>query len=151
MRLLTSAVLTALVVVAPVPSSAQASNADRDAVLKVVDEAYVQGVHASPSAEAMRRGFHPGFRMLVLADGKLSAVTLDEWAGRIEKSSAAAASASRPAITREISRVEIEGHAATVRLELYRDGRHTFTDFLSLYRFPDGWKIVGKTFYTHPR
>lgn len=152
MRLPIPTALTALALVAAaVPALAQAPNAEREAVLKVVDDAYVQGVHASPSAEAMRRGFHPDFRMLVLTEGRMSAVTRDEWAGRIEKSAAAGSSAPRPAITREFSRVDIEGHAATVRLELYRDGRHTFTDFLSLYKFPDGWKIVGKTFYTHPR
>ena len=39
--------------------------------------------------------------------------------------------------------------AAVVRLELYRDGKHTFTDYLSLYRFADGWKIVSKIFHVH--
>jgi hypothetical protein len=36
-----------------------------------------------------------------------------------------------------------------VRLELRRDGKHVFTDHLSLYRFADGWKIVSKTFQAH--
>ncbi len=27
--------------------------------------------------------------------------------------------------------------------------RQTFTDFLALYRFEDGWRIVGKTFFSH--
>ena len=27
----------------------------------------------------------------------------------------------------------------------------TFTDYLSLYKFPDGWKIVGKIYFTHPK
>lgn len=151
MRLLPTATLLALVLaLLPVPAAASDA-AERDAVMKVVVDAYVNGVHAAPSAEAMRRGFHPDFRMLVLGKDQLSAVTLDEWAGRIEKAAAAPAPAARPKITHEAARVEIAGHAATVRLELYRDGRHTFTDFLSLYKFPDGWKIVGKTFFTHPR
>jgi hypothetical protein len=47
--------------------------------------------------------------------------------------------------------VDITGHAATVRFELCRDGVHTFTDYLSLYKCADGWKIVSKTFYTHPQ
>jgi hypothetical protein len=47
--------------------------------------------------------------------------------------------------------VDIEGSAAVVRVEIWRDGAHTFTDYLSLYRFPDGWRIVGKIYYTHPR
>jgi hypothetical protein len=47
---------------------------DRAAVEAVVRETYVQGVHARPDAAAMRRGFHPDFRMLVLREGRLQAV-----------------------------------------------------------------------------
>lgn len=132
-------------------STALASNeAEKEAVKAVVTEAYVNGVHAKPDAAAMRRGFHPDFRMLVLSDGKMNAVTLDEWAGRIEKG-AANPNAKRPAIKAEFPTVEITGTVASVRIELYRDGRHTFTDHLLLYKFADGWKIVSKAFYSHPR
>ena len=129
---------------------AGAADAEKDAVLAVVNEAYIRGVHAAPDAAAMRRGFHPDFRMLVLADGKMSAVSLDEWAGRIEKA-AANPSAARPKITAEFPQVDVTGTVASVRVELSRDGRHTFTDHLLLYKFADGWKIVSKAFYTHPR
>ncbi len=46
--------------------------------------------------------------------------------------------------------VEISGSAAICRVEIERGGKHVFTDFLNLYKFEDGWKIVGKTFYRHP-
>jgi ketosteroid isomerase-like protein len=39
--------------------------------------------------------------------------------------------------------------AAVARVEVHRDGKHIFTDYLSLYRFADGWKIVGKIFQSH--
>ena len=132
----------------PVVSHA-ATDAERQAVVKVVTDAYINGVHVSPSAAAMRQGFHPDFRMLVLTEGKMTAMPLDEWVGRIEKG--AASSGPRPKVTSEIPLVSVEGSAASVRIEIFRDGRHTFTDFLSLYRFADGWKIVGKTFHAHPR
>ena len=45
--------------------------------------------------------------------------------------------------------IDITGSAAVARVELYRDFKHIFTDYLSLYRFDDGWKIVGKIFYQH--
>ena len=47
--------------------------------------------------------------------------------------------------------MEIAGAAASARVEVFRDGKHTFTDYLLLYKFADGWKIVSKTFHTHPR
>ena len=141
--------LLALLAALGAPAHADAAGGDKEAVQSVVKSAYVDGVHASPSAPAMRAGFHPSVRMLVLKDGAMTAVTLDEWASRIEKG-AAARTGPAPAIRHEFTHVDVTGDAAVVRLELHRDGRHTFTDYLSLYRFPEGWKIVSKTFQAHP-
>lgn len=129
--------------------AAAAAPADVEAVKAVVQSAYVDGVHAKGDVALMRGGFHPSFRMLTLRDGALTPVTLDEWAGRIEKG-AADRSAPRPEIRAEFTSVDVTKDAAVVRLELYRGGKHAFTDYLSLYRFPDGWKIVSKTFQAHP-
>jgi ketosteroid isomerase-like protein len=127
-----------------------ANEVENKAVIQVINDAYINGVHAKPDAAAMRRGFHPDFRMLVLTDGKMTAVTLDEWAGRVEKS-AASPNATRPAIKAEFPQVSVTGNTASVRVEVYRDGKHTFTDYLLLYKFADGWKIVSKAYYGHPR
>ena len=120
-----------------------------EAVKAVVKSAYVDGVHAKADPALMRAGFHPSFRMLVLKDGAVTPVTLDEWAGRIEKG-AAERKGPGPEIRHEFTHVDVTGNAAVVRLELHRNGKHTFTDYLSLYRFPDGWKIVSKIFQAHP-
>ncbi len=131
------------------PAYAVAADGDVEAVKAVVKSAYVDGVHAKADPALMRAGFHPGFRMLVLKDGALTPVTLDEWAARIEKG-AAERKGPAPEIRHEFTQVDVTGNAAVVRLELHRGGKHTFTDYLSLYRFPDGWKIVSKIFQAHP-
>lgn len=118
-------------------------------VKAVVQSAYVEGVHAKGDAALMRQGFHPDFRMLVLRDGKMSAVTLDEWVGRLEARNKENPNAAKPAIKAEYPIVDIKGNAAVVRVELYRDGKHTFTDYLLLYKLSDGWKIVSKIFQAH--
>jgi hypothetical protein len=119
--------------------------ADREAVKAVVRSAYVDGVHAKGDPALMRAGFHPDFRMLVLREGVMSAVTLDDWAARIEKG-ARERTEPPPAVSHEFTLVDVAGNAAVARVELSRGGRHVFTDYLSLYRFADGWKIVGKIF-----
>ncbi len=131
--------------------SAFAGNQDeKQAVIKVVEEAYVQGVHAHPDGEAMRRGFHAAFIMFVQEGGKINQVTRDEWIGRIATAQAKGANQPRPEIKAEFPLVEVTGSAAIVKVELYRDGKHTFTDYISLYKFDEGWKIVAKTFHRHP-
>jgi ketosteroid isomerase-like protein len=140
-RSLTSTLLAALAAGSAVADEA----ADREAVKAVVRSAYVEGVHAKGDPALMRQGFHPDFRMLVLRDGTMTAVTLEEWVARLEKG-ARERTEPRPAVEHEFTHVDVTGSAAVARVEIKRAGKHVFTDYLSLYRFPDGWKIVGKIY-----
>ena len=127
-----------------------ANDVEKKAVMSVVEEAYVKGVHADPNGEAMRKGFHADFIMFVQDGEKITKVTRDEWITRIEAAKAKNSGAPKPVVKHEFPVVEVSGKAAFVRVELHRDGKHVFTDFISLYKFADGWKIIGKTFYRHP-
>ena len=49
-------------------------------------------------------------------------------------------------VSAEIPTVDIAGNAAVARAQVYYDGEHVFTDYMSLYRFPEGWRIVAKIF-----
>jgi len=131
------------------PAIAPAQSADADAVKAVVQSAYVEGVHANPDAARMRQGFSPDFRMLVLRDGKMTAVTLEEWIGRMEANRKQNPDAPKPSIRAEFPIVDVTANEAVVKVELYRDGKHAFTDLLLLYKFPDGWKIVSKIFQSY--
>lgn len=147
-RIAEAAASMAVGLVAATAAAAGAADADRAAVEAVVKTAYVDGVHAKGDAALMRQGFHPDFRMLTLRKGVMTPVTLEEWIARLEKGNRER-TGPRPAIRHEFTHVDVTGDAAVVRLELHRDGQHTFTDYLSLYRFPEGWKIVSKTFHPH--
>jgi hypothetical protein len=143
-------ILAAVFVVSLAVSAPAAGQADESANVKaVVQSAYVEGVHAKGDAALMRAGFDPEFRMYVLRDGKLTIVTLEDWAGRIEAAAKKDPNAKRPAIKAEYTMIDVTGNAAVAKVDLYRDGKHTFTDYLSLYKFPDGWKIVSKIFQAH--
>lgn len=47
-------------------------------------------------------------------------------------------------------RINIEGSAATVRIELDHWTGHRFTDFFTLVRIDGRWQIMSKVFYLHP-
>ncbi len=144
-------VLSAMILAMLTFSGTFAANDDeKKAVMSVVEEAYVKGVHSDPSGEAMRKGFHPDFIMFVQEGDKITKVTRDEWITRIEDAKAKNSGAPKPIVKHEFPLVEITGKAGIVKVELYKDGRHVFTDFISLYKFEDGWKIIGKIFYRHP-
>ncbi len=48
------------------------------------------------------------------------------------------------------SRIDIEGTAATVRIELDNWKGHRFTDFFTLVKIEGQWQIMSKVFYLHP-
>jgi hypothetical protein len=127
---------------------AAADPADVEAVKAVVTSAYVEGVHRQGDPALMRAGFHPDFRMYTLREGKVGFVTLDEWAERIGLA-AKERKGPAPRVEANFTTVDVTGSAAVARVELHRDGKHVFTDYLSLYKLPEGWRIVAKTFQTH--
>jgi hypothetical protein len=49
-------------------------------------------------------------------------------------------------VTHRIPNVSISGAAAVAMVEILFDDKHVFTDYMSLYRFDNGWRIVAKIF-----
>jgi hypothetical protein len=45
--------------------------------------------------------------------------------------------------------VDVTGNAAIAKIEVFKDSRHVYTDYMSLYKFKDGWKIVNKIYQKH--
>jgi len=131
---------------------AAAAEAERAAVIAVVQSAYVDGIHNFRDPEAIRAGFHPDFEMLILREGRLEKLPIAKWIEAIEARNAKEPPPTDGVRTSEASYplVEVTGSAAVCKVELVRGGKLVFTDYLSLYKFPEGWKIVGKIFYRHP-
>jgi hypothetical protein len=129
---------------------ALAQNAEEQTIKQVVSSAYVEGIQNNGSIEDIRKGFHPTFTMLRLVENEVKPYPIEEWIGAIEKRRAEAKPEAKPVRTEaKFLNVDITGNAAIVKLELYREGKHTFTDYIALYKFTDGWKIVSKTYYRH--
>jgi hypothetical protein len=121
---------------------------DEDAIKKVINSAYIDGIQNRGTAEQIREGFHPTFTMLRLMENEVKPLPIEEWIANIEKAKAKGDPAPAKAEGKFIN-VDVTGNAAVVKLELYREGKKTFTDYLVLYKFTEGWKIVSKTYYRH--
>ncbi len=122
---------------------------EKAAIEKVIENAYIKGVHTEWDADAARGGFHPEFVMLILEKDGIRKLPIAEWVKSIERNKQNNPEGPRDEITYEIPMVDVTGDAAVAKIELYKDGMHIFTDYMSLYKFADGWKIVGKIFQRH--
>ena len=126
------------------------TNDDVAMVKQTIKLAYVEGIHMNRDIPAIRKGFAPEFTMFALKDGKVTKTSIDTWIGWIEEGLKKDPDRVMPETTYKFTMVEVAGNAAAARIEIYKDGVHVYSDFMSLYRFEDGWKIVAKTYYRHP-
>ncbi len=122
---------------------------DEDEIRTVIEMAYVNGVHIEKDQEAIRRGFHPNFSMKVNRNDQVSVVALNSWILDIERSKDFANGGKPVKITHKFPLIDITGNTAMVKIEIYKNSKLTYTDYLSLYKFSDGWKIVSKVFQGH--
>lgn len=123
--------------------------AEQDAVKKVVESAYVQGVHIEQDAEKMKKGFHESFNMQILRDNKIRVFPIAKWIEGVEKRSKEKKKSPSPEVTYKLPLIDVTGNAAIVKIEIYKDSKHIYSDYMSLYKFEDGWKIVNKIFHSH--
>lgn len=138
-----TAILCSLLVVA--------QTTEEEAIKKVVTSAYVEGIQNNGSIEDIREGFHPTFTMLRLVDNEVKPYPIEEWIAAIEKRRSEAKPGDKVSRTEaKFLKIDVTGNAAVVKLELYREGKRTFTDYIVLYKFAEGWRIVSKAYYRHP-
>jgi len=143
---MTVALTLAILLSAPLVARADVSS-DESAIKQLVQEAYVDGLLNLGDLEKTRSGFHPDFVLLGLRNGQLTRFPIADWIASAEKQKSAGQKPSSTTI-QNIS-VDITGTAAAVKIELSRAGKLIYTDYLSLYKFDDGWKIVGKIYFSH--
>lgn len=127
------------------PTSAVAQTPDLAAVRQVIEDAYVTGVFITRDSNAVRRGFHPRFILSVLQSDTVLVVPLTTWLGRLRLDGRRTSDQ----VEHTFDHVSVTEKTAHVTMRLFINGQHVYTDYLGLYRFPEGWRVVSKIFQDH--
>jgi hypothetical protein len=122
----------------------KAPSAD-EAGVRACIESYFRG-HSTGDGEHFRRAFHRDAKLFFIRDGQVTQWTLEEYAGRASGKPAPDEAQRK----RRIESIDITGNAATAKIVLDYPAV-TFTDYMSLLKIGDEWKIVNKTFYAQPK
>jgi|GEM_PF-1332667 len=120
---------------------------DIDAIKGIVEKAYIQGIHGNQDEKVVKTGFHRDFDMLVKEKGRIRKVDVDEWLAFIENT----AKVQQPDLWKskasyDFQVVDVTEDCAFVKIDVHKGTKHFSTDFMLLYRFDEGWKIVSKIF-----
>jgi Putative lumazine-binding len=143
--ILVCAILSGVVLVAVLPASTRNLTNAEDAGVRACIEHYFRG-HATGDGENFRRAFHPDAKLFFIRDGKVTQWTLEEYAGRASGKPAPDEAQRK----RRIESIDITGNAAIAKIVLDYPSV-TFTDYMSLLKIGDEWKIVNKTFHANPK
>lgn len=131
------------------PAEVRAAS-DADEIKALIEACYVHGAFNELDPEAMKRGFHPDFAIFSPQGEEISKYPIATWA---EKTAQLKASEEfDPAKNQwehRFASVDVTGNAAAVKIELSKDGKLVFTDYLSLLKFDSGWRIVAKVYHRH--
>ncbi|MCK5079923.1 MAG: nuclear transport factor 2 family protein [Bacteroidales bacterium] len=129
-----------------------AQDIEKEAIKKLVLTAYVDGLQNKGDLDATRAGFFPGFELLMFQNGMINKLPIYNWITYAEMKKAKEAD---PLPEEELTScdfefIDITGTAAVTKIHLSKGGKKIYTDYLSLYKFEDGWKIVSKIYYKLP-
>ena len=145
-------VLTILAVIFTVSTIiAQESETEKTKIKEIIQTAYVDGLQNNGNVTDIEKGFHPGFNLLGVRDDMLTKFPIYSWIESFEKRKEQDPNppAEDKKVTCKYLLIDVTGNAAMAKIELYRQENLLFTDYLQLYKFDDGWKIVSKIYYRH--
>lgn len=122
---------------------------DELAIKKIVEEFYLEVVFGDKDIVELEKAFHPDFNMYVLHQNQIDKRSLQKWTDRLKNVRASNAQAKSPNYTHNFKLIDVTGPAGVVKLEIYADGKLKYTDYLTLYKFQEGWRIMTKVFTQH--
>lgn len=133
------------------PLTALFAQSDEDQIRQVIQKSYIDGIHNLGDPAEIDKGFHPSFVLPSIADNGLTVNLLPIFTWKELTRLSKEKNPQGPAVKTECKflLIDVTGSAAIAKIQLLREEKLIFTDYLNLYRFKDGWKIVGKVFYRH--
>jgi len=135
------AILSGMWVAAVWSASARNLLDSEEANVRACIEHYFRG-HSTGDGAHFRRAFHPDAKLFFMREGKVTQWTLEEYAGRASGQPAPDEAQRK----RRIESIDVTGNAAMAKIVLDYPSV-TFTDYMSLLKVGDEWRIVNKTFH----
>ena len=133
-------------------SSVPAGADDKTDIETIIKASYFNGAFNDLDTQAMRQGFHPEFAIFSADGEELSRYPIDAWIKGIEKRKQDPKyDSSEAKMDCKIVSLDVTGGAAAAQIEISKDGRLVYTDYLSLLKFADGWKIAAKVYQAHQK
>jgi hypothetical protein len=147
-------ILTGIIIIGGLFSAYNFASLENEAgeaeIKELVESAYIHGAFNELNPEAMANGFHKDFAIFSAKGEELSRYEIEDWVAGVKKRQSSAEFDPKNNVwEHKFAIVDVTGNSAIAKVELSKDGKHVYTDYLSLLKFDTGWKIVAKVYTKH--
>jgi len=122
---------------------------EQKTIIQVVEKAYIGGIHNNGDLRETEKGFHPGFDLLIKNQNQLEKLPIYTWIERSKLRQINDPAPPKIPMTCQYDLIDITGPAAVTKIRLLKGEQLIFTDYLFLYKFEEGWRIVSKVYADH--
>jgi len=129
---------------------AQNTEIEEEALKALIQTAYVEGLQNEGDAGKIDAGIHPGFNLLGIGEGNtMWYYSIADWKAKAvqKRNNGELPLTGKDLVSIKFRTIDVTGTAAMAKIEVYIREKLTYIDYISLYKFADGWKIVSKIFY----
>ncbi|MFK5856423.1 MAG: nuclear transport factor 2 family protein [Bacteroidota bacterium] len=140
--------LLIVLILTTVMVTAQNIEQEKEAIRKVIQTAYVEGLQNEGNIEKIDFGIHPDFELLGVGENNnMWKYSITDWKIKtLQKVKDGELPRKGEQVTVEFKTIDVTGTAAMVKINLLVGKKLAYVDYISLYKFKDGWKMVNKIF-----
>ncbi len=133
------------------PTAAPAEDSTAAEEIKaLILRCYIHGAFNELNPAAMLEGFHADFAIFSAKGEELAKRPIKTWAEGVEKrKNTPDFDPAKNKWNHKFVSIDVTGGSAGVKIELSREGKLIYTDYLSVLKFDSGWKIVAKVYHQH--
>lgn len=142
-------ILTVLLVFPLLAFGQNSVDREKEVIKNVIQDALVDGYLNDYNIEAMEKGIHPDFTIVELRGNALSKRGYSDMLEYVNRVKPERPDGRRVRVTIKILDVDVVGKIGCAKVEFYvRTDLHG-TDYITLVKFNEGWKLVNSVAYEH--
>ncbi len=122
---------------------------EKKAIQKVIQASLVDGYLNNYDVEEIEKGIHREFRSMEVRNNSLSQRKYEDMLAFIKRVRPSHPNGRRVKVSVKFLMVDVIGNIGCAKVEFYDGPALHGTDFITLMRFDDGWKIIGAVAYEH--
>ena len=129
--------------------AAQDAEQEKEAIKKVIQTAYVEGLQNEGDIDKIDSGIHPDFDLLGIGkNNSMWKYSIKNWKAKtVKKVEEGDLPRKGDQVSVVFKNIDITGNAAMAKIDFYIGEKLTYVDYISLYKFEEGWMMVNKIFY----